>query len=173
MNIYKQTCYLICYRSLYVDKRYDREITAENSQLEKKLLNTVVLNHFHSVKKNNFRPSDHMISMEYLALNFPCQCTQQKLQAICAVLTFDPQLKKNPNIFCKRQISIKLFYLYQRLQCRDKYFFKIKFVFFPCLRLSASSKENLYVYISDIRQIVGYRTPVFIQRFPCPCYNYL
>jgi hypothetical protein len=24
----------------------------------------------------------------------------------------------------------------------------------------------LYVYISDIRQIVGYRTPVFIQRFP-------
>ena len=36
MNIYKQTCYLICYQSLYVDKRYDREITAENSQLEKK-----------------------------------------------------------------------------------------------------------------------------------------
>jgi hypothetical protein len=24
----------------------------------------------------------------------------------------------------------------------------------------------LYVYISDIRQIMGYRTPVFIQRFP-------
>ena len=141
--------------------------------IRKKLLNTVVLNHLHSVKKNYFRPSDHMISMEYLALNFPCQCTQQKLQSICAVLTFDPQLKKNPNIFCKRQISIKLFYLYQRLECRDKYFFKIKFVFFPCLRLSASSKENLYVYISDIRHIVGYRTPVFIQRFPCPCYNYL
>jgi hypothetical protein len=39
-------------------------------------------------------------------------------------------------IFCKRQISIKLFYLYQRLQCRDKYFFKIKFVFFIYLRLS-------------------------------------
>ena len=35
MNIDKQTCYSICYRSLYVDKRYDREITAENSQLEK------------------------------------------------------------------------------------------------------------------------------------------
>jgi hypothetical protein len=31
---------------------------------------------------------------------------------------------------------------YQRLQCRDKYFFKIKFVFFLYLRLSASSKEN-------------------------------
>jgi hypothetical protein len=37
---------------------------------------------------------------------------------------------KNLNIFCKRPISIKLFYLYQRLQYRDKYFFKIKFVFF-------------------------------------------
>jgi hypothetical protein len=49
---------------------------------------------------------------------------------------------KNLNIFCKRQISIKLFYLYQRLQCRDKYFFKIKLVFFLYLRLSASSKEN-------------------------------
>jgi hypothetical protein len=46
------------------------------------------------------------------------------------------------NIFCERQISIKLFYLYQRLQCRDKYFFKIKIVFFFYLRLSASSKEN-------------------------------
>ena len=102
-------------------------------------------------------------------MNFRCQCTQQKLQSICAVLTFDPQHKKI-FIFCKRQISIKLFYLYQRLQCRDKYFFKIKFVFFLYLRLSASSRENdlplVYVYISDIRQRVGYRTPVFIQRFP-------
>jgi hypothetical protein len=32
--------------------------------------------------------------MELLALNFWCQCIQQKLQLICAVLTFDPQLKK-------------------------------------------------------------------------------
>ena len=41
-----------------------------------------------------FRPPHHVISMELLALNFRCQCTQQKLQSICAVLTFDPQLKK-------------------------------------------------------------------------------
>jgi hypothetical protein len=41
-----------------------------------------------------FRPPDHVISMEWSALNFRCQCTQQKLQSICAVLTFDPQLKK-------------------------------------------------------------------------------
>jgi hypothetical protein len=32
--------------------------------------------------------------MECKALDFRCQCKQQKLQSICAVLTFDPQLKK-------------------------------------------------------------------------------
>ena len=114
------------------------------------------------------RPPDHVISMECSALNFWCQCTQQKLQTICTVLPFDHQLKKNLNIFCKRQISIKLFYLYQRLQCRDNYFFKIIFVFFLYLRLSASSKENdlPLCIISDIRQTVWYRRPVFIQRFP-------
>ena len=113
----------------------------------------VVSNHFHSVKIVLFlsvrsRDFDGLISV----LNFRCQCTQQKLQSICAVLTFDPQLKKNLNIFCKRQISIKLFYLYQRLQCRDKYFFKIKFVFFICGCQHQQRKTNcLYVYISDIR----------------------
>ena len=40
------------------------------------------------------------------------------------------QLKEFFYIFCKRQISIKLFYLYQRLQCTDDYFFKIKSVYF-------------------------------------------
>jgi hypothetical protein len=42
----------------------------------------------------------------------------------------------------KKKTDIKLFYLYQSLQCRDKYFFEIKFVFFLYLRLWASSKEN-------------------------------
>jgi hypothetical protein len=111
-----------------------------------------------------FRPLDHVISMECSALDFRCQCTQQKLQPICAVLSFDPRLREK---IYKRQISIKLFYLYQRLQCRDNYFFKIKFGFFLYLLLSASWKESdLPLYISDIRQVVGYRTPVFIQPFP-------
>ena len=57
--------------------------------------------------------------------------------------------------------------MYQRLQCRDNYFFKIKFGFFRYLLLSALWKEtDLLLYISDIRQIVGYRAPVFIQPFP-------
>ena len=85
------------------------------------------------------RPLDHMISMECSALDFRCQCTQQKLQPICAVLSFDPQLKEQ---IYKRQISIKLFYLYQKLQCTDNYFFKIKFVLFLYLLLSASWKKN-------------------------------
>jgi hypothetical protein len=41
-----------------------------------------------------FRPPDYVISMECKALDFRRQCTQQKLQSICAVLTFGPQLKK-------------------------------------------------------------------------------
>jgi hypothetical protein len=41
-------------------------------------------------------------------------------------------------LYHERQISIKLFYLYQRLQCTDNYFFKIKFVLFLYLLLSAS-----------------------------------
>jgi hypothetical protein len=45
-----------------------------------------------------FRPPDHVISMECSALGFRCQCTQQKLQSICAVLTFDSQLKKKYNM---------------------------------------------------------------------------
>ena len=114
-----------------------------------------------------FRPPYHVISMELLAVNFRCQCTQQKLQSICAVLTFDPQLSKNLNIFCKRQISITLSYLYQRYEYRDNYFFKIEFVFFLYLLLSVSWNENdLPLYISDIRNILGYRTSVFIQPFP-------
>jgi hypothetical protein len=53
------------------------------------------------------------------------------------------------------------FLLYQRLQCTDNYFFKIKFVLFLYLLLSAPWKENdLSWYIFAIRQTVRYRTPI-------------
>ena len=103
------------------------------------------------------------------ALDFRCQCTQQKLQLKCAVLMFDPQLKKILTFFVKDRynVSIKLFYLYQRHEYRDNYFFKIKFDFFLYLLLSVSWTENdLPIYISVIRHILGYRTSVFIQPFP-------
>jgi hypothetical protein len=41
-----------------------------------------------------FCPPDHVILMAMQALDFRCQYTQQKLQSICAGLTFDPQPKK-------------------------------------------------------------------------------
>ena len=58
------------------------------------------------------------------------------------------------SIFCERQISIKLFYLYQRLQCTDNYFFKIKFVLFLYLLPSASWKETtcLDIFLLSDRQ---------------------
>jgi hypothetical protein len=54
--------------------------------------------------------------------------------------------------FSVRQISIKLFYLYQRHEYRDNYVFKIKFVFFLYLLLSVLWNEHdLSLYISDIK----------------------
>ena len=99
--------------------------------------NTVVSNHFHSVNILLFssarsRDFDGLISIE---LPVSMYTTKTPID-LCRFNV------RSSNIFCKRQISIKLFYLYQRLQCRDNYFFKIKFVFFLYLRLSASSKEN-------------------------------
>ena len=89
-----------------------------------------------------FPPPDHVISMGLLALNFRCQMYTTKTPIDVCRFNIRSSTLKNLSIFCKKQISIKLFYLYQRLQCRDKYFFKIKFAFFLYLWLSASSKEN-------------------------------
>jgi hypothetical protein len=77
------------------------------------------------------------MSMECSALDFPCQCTQQNLQSICAVLTFDSQPKKIL-IF-----SVKDRYQFHYFNCiKVNYFFKIKYVFFLYLLLSASWKKN-------------------------------
>jgi hypothetical protein len=100
--------------------------------------NTVVSNHFHSVKILLFssarsRDFDGTPGTELSVSKTPIDMCRFNVRS---------STLKNLNIFCKRQISIKLFYLYQRLQCRDKYFFKKKIVFFLYLRLSASSKEN-------------------------------
>ena len=112
-----------------------------------------------------FRPPDHVILMAIQALDFRCQCTQQKHQSICAVLTFNPQLKKILT-FSVEDISIKLFYLYQRHEYRDNYFFRIKFVFFRYLLLSVSWNGNdLPLYISDIRHTGGTEHQYLFSRF--------
>jgi hypothetical protein len=56
-----------------------------------------------------FRPPDHVISMECSALNFWCQCTQQKLQTICTVLPFDHQLKKILTFSVKDRYQLNYF----------------------------------------------------------------
>jgi len=97
--------------------------------------NTLVSNHFYSVKSvflfSSARPRD---SDGMLGTGLPVSMYPTKTPI--DMWRFNvPQLKRILNIFCKRQIAIKLFYLYQRLQCTDSYFFKIKFVFFLYLLL--------------------------------------
>jgi hypothetical protein len=105
-----------------------------------------------------FRPPDHVILMECKAPVYRCQCTQQKLQSTSAVLTFDPRLKKILTFSIKDRYQLNYFICIKDFNAKN-YFFKFKFAFFLYLLLSTW-------YISDIRQIVGYGTQVFIQPFP-------
>ena len=80
--------------------------------------NTLVSNHFHSVKNFLFssakpRDFDGMLGAGLPVLMYT---TKTPIYKWCLNIT---QLKDFFYIFCKRQISIKLFYLYQRLQCTD------------------------------------------------------
>ena len=107
-----------------------------------------------------FHPPDHVILMELLALNFGCQCTQQKLQSICAVLTFDPQHKKILTFSVKDRYQLNYFICIKDFNAETNTSLKLNlFSFFFCGCPHHQRKTIcLYVYISDIRQIVGYRT---------------
>jgi hypothetical protein len=71
-------------------------------------------------KKLYFRRPDHVISMECSAFNFRCQSTQQKLQSICAVLTFDPQHKKMLNYFiCIKNLNAETITSVSSFSCLD------------------------------------------------------
>jgi hypothetical protein len=106
--------------------------------------------------------------MELLALNSRCQCTQQKLLSICAVLTFDPQLKKNLTFSVKDRCQLNYFICIKNFNAETNTSLELNlFSFFICGCQHHQRKTIcLYVYISDSRQIVGSRTPVFIQRLP-------
>jgi hypothetical protein len=105
--------------------------------------NTVVSNHFHSVKILLFSSARSRDFDGLIGIELPVSMYTTKPPIDLCRFSVRSSTLKNLNIFCKRQISIKLFYLYQRLQCRDNYFFKIKFVFFLYLRLSASKESDL------------------------------
>jgi hypothetical protein len=53
--------------------------------------------------------SDYPFGIIKPALNIRCQCTQQKLQSICADLTFDPQLKKILTFSLKDRYQLNYF----------------------------------------------------------------
>jgi hypothetical protein len=93
------------------------------------------------------------------------QCTQQKLQSICAVFTFDPQLK---TFSVKDRYQLNYFICIKDFNAETNTSLKLNlFSFFICGCQHHQRKTIcLYEYISDIRQLVGYRTPIFIQRFP-------
>ena len=172
--------HVIILRLLHSKYRKKSWVTEQHSNLQMCVIaqvNTVVSNHFHSVKIWLFssarsRDFDGLIGTE---LPVSMYTTETPID-MCRFNVRSSTLK-NLNIFCKRQISIKLFYLYQRFQCRDKYFFKIKFVFFLYLRLSASSKENdlpLCIYFWYLTDSEVPNTSIYSAvSLASPYYNYL
>ena len=102
--------------------------------------------------------------MERSALDFRCQCTQQKLQSICDVLAFDPQLKKILTFTVKYQLNY--FICIKDFNAETITYLKLNlFSFFICCCQHHERKRSALIN-SDSRQTVGYRTPVFIQPFP-------
>ena len=105
--------------------------------------------------------------MECSAFDFRCQCTQQKLQSICAVLTFDSQLKKILAFFVKDRYQLNYFICIKDFNAETIISLKLNlFSFFICGCQHQKKTICLYVYISDITQTVRYRTPVSTQPFP-------
>jgi hypothetical protein len=92
-----------------------------------------------------FRLPDHVISMELLALNFRCQCTQQKLQSIFAVLTFDPQLKKILTFSVKDRYQLSYFICIKDFNAETNTSLKLNlFSFFIC---GFKGKRFAFMYI--------------------------
>ena len=89
--------------------------------------------------------------MEWSALNFRCQCTQQKLQSICAVLTFDPQLKKILTFSVKERYQLNYFICIKDFNAETITSLKSNLLsFFICGCQHQRETICLYVYISDI-----------------------
>ena len=100
-----------------------------------------------------FRPPDHVILMAIQALDFQCQCTQQKLQLICAVLTFDPQLKKILTFSVKDRYQLNYFICIKDMNTETITSLRLNlFSFFICCCQYHETKTiRLYIFlISDI-----------------------
>ena len=102
--------------------------------------NTVVSNHFHSVKILLFSSARSRDFDGLIGIELPVSMYTTKTPIDLCRFSVRSSTLKNLNIFCKRQdnyfICIKDFNA-------DNYFFKIKCVFFLYLRLSASKESAL------------------------------
>jgi hypothetical protein len=100
-----------------------------------------------------FRPPDHVILMAIQTLDFRYQCTQQKLQSICAVLTFDPQLLKILTFAVKDRYQLNYFICIKDMNTEKITSLKLNsFSFFICCCQYHETKMIcLYIFlISDI-----------------------
>jgi hypothetical protein len=125
----------------------------------------LVSNHFHSVKNFLFssaKPRD-FDGMLGTGLPVSMYTTKTPIDKWRFNVT---QLNAFFYIVCKRRISVKLFYLYQRLQCTDNYFYKIKFVFISVFTavIIMKGKRSVLIYFC-YQTDSGDRTPVFTQPF--------
>jgi hypothetical protein len=113
------------------------------------------------------RNNRNTVVSKYTGRDFRCQCTQQKLQSICTVLTFDHQLKNILTFSVKYRYQLKYFICIKDCIAEIITSLKLNLLsFFICGCQNHERKTIcLYVYISAIRQPVRYRTPVFTQPF--------
>ena len=90
-----------------------------------KCIENIVSNHFHSVKNFLFSSVNPRDFDGMLVTGLPVSMYTTKTPIDKWLFKVYTQLKDFFYIFCRRQISIELFYFYQRLQCTDNYFFEI------------------------------------------------
>ena len=99
------------------------------------------------------RQPGQVILMTIQALDFRCQCIQQKLQSICAVFTLDPHLKKILTFSVKDRYQLIYFICIKDMNTETITSFKLNlFSFFICCCQYHETKTIcLYIFlISDI-----------------------
>ena len=84
-------------------------------------------------------------------------------QSICAVLTFDPQLKKILIFSVKDRYQLNYFICIEAFNEETNTSLKLNLFSFSICGCQHHQRKTYIFLISDI---VGYRTPVFIQWFP-------
>jgi hypothetical protein len=65
--------------------------------------------------------TSEMLARRLQALDFRCQCTQQRLQSICAILMFNPQLKKILTFSVKDRYQLNYFVCICQFRPRSVY----------------------------------------------------